>query len=134
MRDPKKRIGVKTRQWKLLATRACGYNRNHSTGIPVQPFIPDLEVSRMELHVTHTWYVETATDHRPCPPFTIYVPSLRASLDLADLLRDRSRGSVSWCPLSNLHSRSKVLGHPLLSYETWKLISIIRQRLIKRKL
>lgn len=26
---------------------------------------------------------ETATDHRPCPPFTIHVPSLRASLSLS---------------------------------------------------
>ena len=72
-------------------------------------------VSRMDLHDTHTWYVETATDHRPCPPFTIYVPSLRASLDLTDLLADQS---LSSCPLSNLRSRSRILWHNLKSFDT----------------
>lgn len=57
------------------------------------------EVSLADLHVyayhdTRERERETATDHRPCPPFTIHVPSLRASLslslsDLTDLLANR---------------------------------------------
>lgn len=48
------------------------------------------EVSLADLHVyayhdTRERERETATDHRPCPPFTIHVPSLRASLSLSPI-------------------------------------------------